>query len=333
MESIINGIRGEFDKTRIALFTLDNLVWPLLLLSLISFSVLLPNSFPTYVNLRFLLFSSAALGAIVLAESLCLLSGNFDLSVGSIAGFSGVFTAMFVVEWVPQTPGSLSVLIVLIVGGLIGLMNGFSIAIMGVNPFLQTLSFFIIFRSAVTLLTTSSITNLPASYTYLGGEQVFDIPIAVIVILIIYLVTWIWLKYFRTGLAIYAVGGDEDSSEAAGINSTRVIMMVFTLSGILSAFGGMLFVGFLGTATPSLAANSVFQAFAAAVIGGISLFGGRGNVLNAFGGVLLLASIEAGLVMLQLGGQVVATINGIILLLAILIYTHGESYRERVLSA
>lgn len=322
----------SIDRDQIILNLFDNISWPILLITVVTFSVLLPESFPTYRNFEFLIYSSAALGLIVLAEAICLISGNFDLSVGSIAGFSGMFTALAITNWFPGLGGIEGVILILLVGALLGFLNGFSVSYLGVNPFLQTLAFFIIFRSAVTMLSTRSVSGLPETYLFLGGAKVFGIPFAILFVFAIYGAVWFWLNYMRSGIALYSIGGNEVSAREAGIDTQFLVMLVFVISGILSALGGLLFTGFLGAATTTLAQNTVFPAFAAAVIGGISLTGGRGNVLNAFGGVLLLATVESGLVMFRVEANMVNTINGLILLGAIFLFTFGERYRHRVLS-
>jgi len=322
----------SLDREQIILKLLDNISWPILLIAVVVFSAILPDSFPTYSNFEFLIYSSAALGLIVLAESICLISGNFDLSVGSVAGFSGMFTALAITKWFPGLGGIEGLILILLVGGLLGFLNGYSVSYLGVNPFLQTLAFFIIFRSAVTMLSTRSISGLPETYLFIGGTKVFGIPFAIFFMFGIYALVWFWLNNMRSGIAIYSIGGNEVSAREAGIDTKFLVMMVFVVSGVLSALGGLLFTGFLGAATTTLAQNTVFPAFAAAVIGGISLRGGRGNVLNAFGGVLLLATVESGLVMLRVEANMVNTINGIILLGAIFLFTFGERYRARVLS-
>jgi len=103
---------------------------------------------------------------------------------------------------------------------------------------------------------------------------------------------------------------------------------VYVISGMLAGVSGLLYTGFLGGATPSLGDNALFPAFAGAVIGGISIFGGRGNILGALGGVLVLGTIQAGLVMLQIGPTIIRMTNGMILLAAILLYTGIEKYRR-----
>jgi ribose/xylose/arabinose/galactoside ABC-type transport system permease subunit len=312
---------------------MDNLVWPLLVVVFTAFVFLLPGTFLTVRNIQFLLYTSAALGMIALAESICLISGNFDLSVGSIAGFSAMFAGMFLAKWFPSTPGVVGIAIILGVGGFIGMLNGFSISYLGVNPFLQTLAFLIIVEGGILVISNTSQTALPALYTYVGGGTVADsVPFAIVLMVIVFAFFGVALKYSRFGTKVYAVGGIPDAAESAGVNTKRVILFVYIISGMLSALGGLLYTGFLGAATPTLGRNALFPAFAAAVIGGISLFGGRGKITGAIGGVILLGTVEAGLVQLRVDPNVIRTTTGLVLLGAILLYTFIEKYRSQLLA-
>lgn len=337
ISSTISELQG--DRTRMMLFAMDNLIWPILLVAFIVFSILLPEIFTQYGNIEFLLYTSAGLGAITLAEAICLISGNFDLSVGSVAGFSSMFTALALTTWFPAIPGVVGILIILAIGGAIGFLNGFFIAKFDVNPFLQTLSALIVFEGGILVLSTRSVYDLPDSYLWLGGVDISlgwllpqPVPVAVIFMLVLFITMWFVLMKTRFGRAVYAVGGDEESSAEAGIDTDRIVIAVFVLSGMLAATGGLLLTGFNGGATPTLGTSQLFPAFTAAVIGGVSLFGGRGNVFNALGGVLLLSTIAAGLVMLNIDPQIIQTINGLVLFAAILLYTFVQRFRTRLLS-
>lgn len=323
----------ESSHTDLLLFGLENMIWPILILSFIVFTVLIPQIFVSTDNILFIIYSSAALGVLVLAEAVCLLSGNFDLSVGAVAGFSAMFTALFLHSWFPSTPGAVGVLVIVGVGGAIGLLNGISIGYLGVNPFLQTLTFYIIFGQGTQVLSSLSISSFPQSYTFLGDANVGPVPVAVLVLLVLYAVAWFGFKYTRIGVAIYAVGGDKDASRDAGFNTRRVILLVYILSGMLSGVAGLLYTGYIGAATVTIADGALFPAFAAAVIGGISLFGGRGNIMGALGGVLLLSTIQSGLVLVNVDATMVRVVNGLILLAAVLLYTGEERFRRRLLSA
>ncbi len=331
------GDLADSDQTRQVLFLLDNLIWPVLLVAFVGFSLLLPEIFTQFQNVRFLLYTSAGIGAIALAEAVCLISGNFDLSVGSIAGFSAMATAAILVDVFPGLPGIVGIPVILTIGGLIGFFNGFCVARFGVNPFLQTLAALIIFEGGILVISTQSKYGLPDGYLYLGGADVAvpglaDVPVAIFVMVAMFFLVWFVLTKTRFGRSIYAVGGDKDSASEAGIDTDRVVIAVYVISGMLAATGGLLLTGFNGGATPTLGTAQLFPAFTAAVIGGISLFGGRGNVFNVLGGVLLLGTIQAGLVMLNVSPRIVQTVNGGVLFAAILLYTFVEDVRERLLS-
>ncbi|MFC6861848.1 ABC transporter permease [Halomicroarcula sp. GCM10025817] len=321
----------DFDRHEAVLFALDNMIWPILLSTVLIFSIIVPV-FSSPGNIRALLFGTAALSAIVLGETLCLLSGHFDLSVGATAGFAAIFSALFLTEWFPGTSGAAGILLILLVGMTIGLINGVSITYIGVNPFLQTLAMLMILSGSVKLLSSSALTGLPETYLFVGGGQVSGIPVAIVLMGVIFLAFGVWLKYSATGRAIYAVGGNKKAATEAGINTTFIIILVYVFSGMLSAFGGLLYTGFLGVAPPTIGQNDVFPAFAAAVIGGVSLFGGRGNVLGAVGGVILLASVESALVLMGIEATAVDVINGFVLLAAIIIYTMEERIRRKVIT-
>jgi ribose/xylose/arabinose/galactoside ABC-type transport system permease subunit len=343
--SISNRLRGlAANRTDVFIWGLDNLIWPIVIIAFVVFSLLLPGTFSSFQNIQFMLYASSALGLLVLAESLCLLSGNFDLSIGSIAGFSAMFTALAITQWFPGIPGVAGIFIIIAVGGFIGLINGYAIGYLGINPFLQTLGFYILFRGAILVISEGTVAPLPDSYTFLGGATlgnfpgfggegiIAGIPVAILLLLALFAVTWYILNYTRTGLAIYAVGGDEDSAKEAGIPKERTILMVFTISGMLAGLAGLLYTGYLSAAPPTLARGELFPAFAAAVIGGISLFGGRGDIKNAFGGLILLTMIKVGLVQLRIGAEEIQAVNGAVLLAAIYIYFFESRLRSGILS-
>jgi len=299
----------------------ENVVWILLAIVFGGFSLLIPI-FDSVNNIQALLYGSAALGAVVMAESVCLLSGHFDLSVGSITGFSAITTGVILAQWFPGTPGIVGIAIILAIGGTIGLLNGVSVAYVGVNPFLQTLSFLIIFSGAIEVVSTATMINLPDLYMFVGGGKVFGtIPFAVVLMAVIIVCLHLFLVYTPTGRAIYAVGSNKQAAEEAGIDVQKVVLGVYVFSGVMSGLGGLLYTGYIGAASPTIGGHTLFPAFAASIIGGISLFGGRGKVTNAVGGILLLATIQVGLVLLNMDPTVVKVVNGTILLGAILLYT------------
>ena len=319
------------DRDDVMLTLLDNMIWPILGIVLVGVLVFVPG---TFRSTELILWGAVPIGLLVLAESLCLLSGHFDLSIGSIAGFSAIFTGMILGNcpscWGLTTSPWIGFGIILLVGSLIGLINGVMIAKVGLNPFLQTLAFLIIFEGAKTAIQTQPVTGLPDLYTQVGGSPRFAIGFMLAAFLVIGLV----LRYTSFGQAVYALGSSENSAREVGIDTERLTIIIYTISGILSAIAGLMLTGFVGVVPPLIGEGLVFQAFAGAVIGGISLFGGRGKITGALGGVILIQVIQSAL---NNSPAIAATqiqmINGIVLFVAILLYSTQSKLRSRILAS
>lgn len=326
-----NIVTRQFDRLpeQSVLILLENMIWPILAVISLLVLAFVPQVFTNTATLQLMLFAAVPLGLVVLAESVCLLSGHFDLSVGAIAGFSAVFTAMVLAEWSLVSNPILGVVIIVAVGCVIGATNGIMIAAFGVNPFLQTLAFFVIFGGGKLALTTQPISGLPDGYTALGSDPI----VAIGVLLASFVFMAGIFQYTHFGQAVYAVGSDKEAARAVGINTERTIILVYTLSGFFCALAGLMLTGYTGLVSPDIADDMVFSAFAASIIGGISLFGGRGKLLGALGGVLLLSLIETSLNVAGFDPTLIEVVNGIVLLIAILLYNTKENIRERVLSA
>jgi len=319
-------------KDRLVPVLLEHMIWPILLVTLVVGGLLVPQLFRNVRSFELVLYSSVPLGLLVLAESICLLSGHFDLSIGAIAGFSAVFTGMLVGGcsscWGLVGDPFLAMGIILLVGGFIGFLNGVMIAKLNVNPFLQTLAFLIIFSGAKTALTTQPVRDLPEAYLLLGRNSTYAIGLLIAVFLLFAFI----MRYTSFGQSVYAVGSSEKSARAVGVNTDRVIIMVYVISGVLAGLAGLMLTGYSTIVPPDLAENMVFPAFAAAVIGGVSLFGGRGRISGALGGVLLLGVVQSALQLSGIQAAQIEMAEGIVLLIAILLYNFKEDIRGRILS-
>lgn len=331
-DGVIDRFIGVSDEAILTL--LDNMIWPILAIVIAGVFVFVPQTFTDLNSVRLILWAAGPIALLVLAESLCLLSGHFDLSIGSVAGFSAMVTGMILGQcpscWGLTGNVWIGFGLIFLIGATIGLLNGVMIAKIGLNPFLQTLAFLIIFEGAKTALNTQPVSGLPQQYIAVGGTPAISIGIMIVA----FVAFGIVMRYSRFGQSVYALGSSKDSALEVGIKTDRVIIVVYTTSGVLAAMAGLLQTGFVGIVPPLIGEGLVFQAFAGAIIGGISLFGGRGKVTGALGGVLLIQVVQSALnnsTVIQ--AEQIQLINGIVLLIAIVLYSLQASIRSRILAS
>jgi ribose/xylose/arabinose/galactoside ABC-type transport system permease subunit len=295
---------------------------PVIVLLLIVGSFVNPAFF-TSDNLINVAQQSAALGAVVVAETLILLTGKFDLSLQATYGLAPMVGAWLIVSKDGQGLGTnwnplLGIAIVLLVGLVVGAFNGFMVIKLGFNAFIFTLAVLILLTGIqVGIVSGRTIYHLPDAYIYLGSQYLLGVPVSVWVTGAIFLLSALFLRYHRIGRAIYAIGGNTEAARAAGIHVDRVRIGVFIVASILAALAGLMTAGQVVAVTASQGTNLIFQVFAAAVIGGISLEGGRGRMLGALTGVILLALVTNILILSQIQTFWIDAANGLIILIAL----------------
>jgi simple sugar transport system permease protein len=266
---------------------------------------------------------SAALGMVVVAESLILLTGSFDLSLQSIYGIAPRIGALLIVlkdgqglgtHWTP----TFGILIVLGIGAAVGLFNGFMIVKLHFNAFIFTLAMLILLAGLQQgIVSGRTIYEMPPSFIYLGSAYWGGFPVSAWVTAGVFLVAGLFLRYHRTGRAIYAIGGNLEAARAAGIKVDRIRIGVFAVAGMLAAVAGLMIAGQVVAVTANQGNNLIFTVFAAAVIGGISLDGGRGRMVGAFTGVVLLGLVNNVLVLRNTSTFWIDAANGAIILIAL----------------
>jgi simple sugar transport system permease protein len=283
------------------------------------------DAFLTKANLVNVLQQSSELAVVVLAEALILIVGKFDLSLESIVGLAPMFAAWLVAE--PAIGGQgldlnqyVAVGLMIVVGVVVGVVNGWLVAKARLNAFMVTLAMLILLRGLTIGLTNGkTLYNLPPAFTYLGSTDWLGVPAAVWLAGILFLVVGLLLRYHRFGRAIYAVGGNAESARAAGIRVEPVVWIVYIVGCALAAFAGLLLTGRLASVLSGQGQNMIFTVFAACVIGGISLSGGRGSMFGALTGVLLLGFISNILTLSQIEPfWIDAAFGGVILVALIL---------------
>ncbi len=281
------------------------------------------SSFLTVANLVNVAQESAALGLVVVAETLILLTGKFDLSLQSTYGLAPMVGAFLIVSKEGQGLGTqwnpfLGIAIVLLVGLIVGTINGFLVIKLGFNAFIFTLAMLILLAGIqVGLVSGRTIYSLPDAFTYLGAQSLLGIPVSVWVTGLIFLLAALFLRYHRIGRSIYAIGGNVEAARAAGIPVDRIRIGIFMLASVLAALAGLMTAGQVVAVTASQGNNLIFSVFAAAVIGGISLDGGRGRMVGALTGVILLALVTNILILSQIQTFWIDAATGLIILLAL----------------
>lgn len=279
------------------------------------------------------LVTSAVLGIVVVAESIILISGYFDLSLESVVGIAPMIAAWLVA---PEIAGGLGVElnaylamgVGFVLAAIVGLVNGFLVAKLRLNAFIVTLAMLILLRG-ITMGVSSgqTLSGLPEPMLFLGSTKIFGISIQVWLFILIFAVAWAFMRNHPTGRKLYAMGGNSAAAEASGINTTRLTITVFVAGAFIAAFAGFMMTARIAAATSSQGDGLIFTVFAAAVIGGISLNGGKGSMIGAFLGVVLLGIIENILTLSRVPSYWVQATYGVIILVA-LIFNHFTSARE-----
>lgn len=316
------------EKTKLGL--VEHLIWLIILGVFIVFSLTIPHFF-TIRNILFILYAASPLGFLVFGEAIALLSGNMDLSLSENAGLTAMLVGVILVDWAPWLPGWVGIILMVLVGALLGAVNGFFVGKMKINPFLITLSTFIMFNWSTYYLRRGAIVKVPAALLVLGGGKTGGIFNSIFVFVGMVFILYILLEHTRFGSHIKAIGGNSEASGMLGISVENTNFWIFTISGALAGISALLYVGYLKCIPSTIADGAIFLAFAGAIMGGVSLQGGRGSIVGALGGVILMGIIDAGCTMTAMEPALRGVLNGFILLIAILINRTRGSLRDMIL--
>lgn len=308
------------------------MIWPINIALFIIFSIISPGSFFTLTNLHYILYASTFIGLGVLAQGIVLISGNFDLSLGQMIGFTSIAggSIVFSLNISGMLAGVVGIILVIGIGTLLGVVNGLLVGKLKLNAFLATLATYMIFSWGALMIRTSVIYDLPDLLLVLGGSKIAGIWTAIFVFFLIAIILHFVLNHTRFGSNIFAIGGSSTASIMCGINRDRVILYTYALAGLLVGFGSLLWIGYLSCVPPEIGNGSIFTFFAGAIIGGVSLRGGRGKVSGMIGGVLFLGIVSTGLTMAGLRPEAIGTLTGILVLAAIGFYSLREKFRGRL---
>lgn len=258
------------------------------------------------------------IGIVAMGQTLALIVGGFDLSVGSVAGLAGIFTGISMVNW--GLPLPLSIMVGISVGITCGLFNAVLITKVGINPLIVTLGSSWIFRGVILVITRGyPILEFPSGFYFLGQGYLGPVPLPVILMLGAGALCLTFLSLTVLGRHIYAVGGDEVVAYLSAIDVDRVKIIVYTSCSALAAFAGIILAARLSSAQPSAGQGWVLPSIAAAVIGGTKLGGGEGRITGTILGAILIGVINNALVLVGVSPYWQDIVNGSIVIAAVLV--------------
>jgi len=295
-----------------------------LLLSIVTFGVLLGSKFFSPFALTLILQQVQIVGIVAAAQSLVILTAGIDLSVGAIMVLSSVVMGQFTFRY--GLPAEVAVACGLLCGTLCGFINGWLVAKVKLPPFIVTLGMWQIVLATNFLYSKNETIRAQdieaeAPLLQLFGAK-FNVGGAVFTVGVIFMVVLVFvlayaLKHTAWGRHVYAVGDDKEAAELSGVQTDRVLISVYMLSGLICAFAGWALIGRIGSVSPTSGQLANIESITAVVIGGISLFGGRGSILGAFFGALIVGVFTLGLRLLGADAQWTYLLIGVLIIAAV----------------
>jgi ribose transport system permease protein len=291
-----------------------------LILEIIIFSQISPY-FLTTDNILNISLQASVTAIIAAGMTFVILTAGIDLSVGSIVAFTGVISTSLLTLNIPVSYSlTLGILAGLLFGALSGYLAGIFITRFKITPFIVTLALMTIWRGAAFVYTEGRpVWELPEIFSFLGTGRILGIPFPTIIMILVFIASHIVLTKTKFGRYVYAVGGNQEAARLAGIKTNFILIIVYIISGVLAALSGILLASRINSGQPNAGLGYELDVIAAVVVGGTSLFGGRGTIIGTFFGSMLIAVLRNGLNLLNVGSYVQQVIIGVVILLAVLI--------------
>lgn len=306
-------------------------IFAILIVVLVGFALFSPN-FRSFSNGSTLLLNGSVIAFLALGQTFVLLTGGIDLSTGATVAMTGVMAALLMQKGLPWT---VAAAIALLAGVLLGTINGLIIHYVKVPAFIVTFSTQGVALSIPLIITgANSISVVDRNFSIIGQGYFLGIPMPVTLLIIAAALAWFMLSWTVFGRHVYAFGGNRDAARLAGVSLSRTTVAVYALSGLCAAFGGListsrLMVGFPATGL----GNELFFSIAAAVVGGVSLFGGLGTVPGAMIGAVLIAAVSNGMNVSNVSSYWQPLVIGVIILLGVSIDTYRRTISGQPLPA
>ncbi|MGC9221269.1 MAG: ABC transporter permease [Solirubrobacteraceae bacterium] len=284
---------------------------------ILLFSLLLPRTFPTALDLRSIGSSNSVIALLALASMVPIATGKFDISVGYALGLAEVLTIIFQSQL--GIPWPLVIPIVVIAGGLIGTVNGFLVEFAQIDSFIATLGTGYVLYGAMLALTSGNeiLATLPTTFVSIGNGAIADIPYTLLIVVALAFALWIVLEFLPVGRFLYAVGSNARAAELNGIPVRRVVVGAFITSGALTGLAGTLLAAQIGVGEPSIGNDYLLPALVGALLGTTALHPGRANAWGTMVAIVVLAVGISGLEQFGVQAFVDPTFEGFTLLVAV----------------
>jgi ribose transport system permease protein len=284
-------------------------------------------TFLTTANVLSILLATSLIGIVAVGATFVIITGGIDLSTGSVVALAGVLSGIAVKAGWGVVP---AVIVGVGLGALCGVFNAFAVTALNMTPFIVTLAVLAMARGLAFVVTDgNTIFGFPDAFDDIGGGNWGPIPIAAIITLSLFALGWFVLARTVFGAEVYAVGGNREAARLAGIPVSRTLAAVYIIAGAVSGLGGVVLAGRLDSAQPIAAVGLELNAIAAVVIGGTSLFGGKGSMLGTLLGVLIIGLINNGLTLWNVQPFWVQFIQGAVIFGAVLVDSLNQKRRAR----
>jgi ribose transport system permease protein len=304
-----------------------------LLFLLLFFSIASP-AFATLDNLENILQQVSLTGIIAVGLTFVILTAEIDLSVGAMANATAIVLTFFTLQ--PDyvnignipVPGAVAIIFALLACSGLGLVTAFGVTRIGIPSFIMTLAMMQIAAGLSAVLVRGQIAyTVPPLILTLGSKSIAHVPWIIIVAAFFLLTAHLVLTYTRFGRYVYMVGGNREAAEYSGVNTRLIVGAVMVISAMCSGVAGMIGVAYFGSAQQNEFDTFLLDAIAAVVVGGTSLFGGRGGIGNTIVGLFVLGVLNNGLDYVKIDSFLKILIRGLILLIALIINIYAERLR------
>lgn len=286
----------------------------ILVVLVVIFSIASPN-FLRINNLLNVLRQVAVIGILTAGMTYVIIAGGMDLTVGAYLGLSGVAIAQMMTAGVPV---GLAVILTMILMTGIGIVTGGLIVSLNVSAIVITLGMQTVVRGLAYIFSGGlPVYDIPESIVFLGQGYVAGIPVPVIIMLIIVILMGLVLKFSYFGRYIYAIGGNVEAAKLAGVSVNKIVVALYGISAFVASIAGIVLTGRVSSGAPASGTGTEMDVITAVVIGGISVNGGKGSMLGAFLGAVIIGVLSNGLTIMNIGEYYQQVVKGAVLILAV----------------